>query len=362
MRKLNRLIAFGVLALLFGACSQESPTTLESSSDVDAFHQGPPGSVLTIRAVHGEGDEHYAFELSSHEIPSGWTTLELVNETRATHFAFLRKASPEFLAGMREDFGEVSAEAFLEAGSIPFQEEWNPYFRGEILFPTFLANLGARTPTWFPEHRPVGGPGLTSGDVTARTTQNLEPGTYFVECYVLGEDGRFHTLGMAEKLVVTDESSGGREPRPSLEVTLSDLGIEVENAPGRSEIRPGMHTVAVTFEENTTPSGHDLHLIRLEPTTSVAEVNAWMDWPDVGPDGRYNTDAFGPALTSYHDQPGPQTWLGGVQDIRPPLPETAYVHARLRPGEYAWVAEIPNPRARGFLETFTVPGHGVPGR
>ena len=184
MRKLLSLMVATAFALSTGACD-DRPTTPESPSATSG-QQGPPTPVLEIRAVHGHDGPAYRFELSDDEIPSGWTTIELVNETEATHFAFLRRASPEFLAGMREDFGEVSAQAYLDAASIPFQEEWNPYFEGEIGFGAFLANLGARTPAWFPAHRPVGGPGLTSGGVTSRTTQDLEPGVYFVECYVLG--------------------------------------------------------------------------------------------------------------------------------------------------------------------------------
>ncbi len=333
-------LALSLCLVLLGCDSSTTPTpTQDASSD------------LEITAVH-EGEKH-RFELSDDKIPSGWTTIELDNQTEATHFAFLRKASQDFLDGMKNDFGEVSAQAFLDAGSIPFQEEWNPYYNRETVFPTFLENLAERTPPWFQKHRPIGGPGLTSGDETSRTTQNLEPGTYFVECYVLDEDGVFHTLSMLEKLVVTDEASGASEPDPTMEVSISHDGFDVEDAPEGA----GQQTVAVTFEENDgeeAPAGLDLHLFRFDDDTTVEELNAWMDWPDVGSDGTYNTDEFGPALTSYHDDPGPQTWLGGVQDIRPPLPATAYFHVELEPGEYAWVAEIANPEPRGFLKTFTV--------
>lgn len=355
MRKLLSLTVAVLVAGMLGACEQQPTTPENSASTARGGMPGPPGSTFKVTAVH-EGDQ-FRFELSDHEIPSGWTTIEFDNQVEATHFAFLRKATPEFLEGMKNDFGEVSTEAYIEAASIPFQEEFNPYFQGEITFGTFIGNLGPRVPAWFQQHRPIGGPGLTSGGVTSRTTQFLEPGTYFIECYVLNEEGVFHvTGGMLEKLVVTEESSDAPEPRPTMRISLStEDGIEIEETQGRSGVRPGQHTVAVTFEDNETPAGHDLHLIRLDEGTTVEEVNAWMDWPDIGPDGFYNTDEFGPALTSYHGNLGPQTFLGGVQDIQPPLPETAYYHVRLKPGDYAWVAEIANPKARGFLEAFTVP-------
>lgn len=355
MRKLLSVLVAAVFGLTVGACDEQPQPTTPEPSAARGGMAGPPTPVLEITAVHGEEGPEYAFEASDDEIPSGWTTIELDNETEATHFAFLRKATPEFLAGMRADHGEVSAQAFLDAASIPFQEAWDPYFEGDVGFGAFLGNLVAGTPAWFSEHRPIGGPGLTSGGLSSRTTQYLEPGTYFVECYVLGENGQFHTLGMIEKLEVTEATTDAREPRPTMRVSIFDDGFEIEDAQGTAGIRPGQQTIAVTFEENGTQSGNDLHLIRLDDGTTVAEVNAWMDWPDIGPDGFYDTDAFGPALTSYHDAPGPQTWLGGVQDIRPPLPETAYFHVHLKPGEYAFVGELPSPNARGFLKTFTVP-------
>src|SRR5690554_5459180 len=43
-----------------------------------------------------------------------------------------------------------------------------------------------------------------------------------------------------------------------------------------------------------------------------------------------------------------------------PAGHTAYVTVDVRPGEYAWVAEINDPLSQGFLETFSVPAsaHG----
>lgn len=344
------------LGLLITACDSNL-TGPDSSSDEGTSVAAKRSSRSNLEITEVHQNDRFGFELSEDEIPSGWTTIELVNRTQATHFALLRKASPEFLTGLREDGGEISADALVDAAVHPFQEVWNPYYRGQIRIEKFAANLAQDFPGWFFKHRANGGPGLTSGGKTSRTTQNLKPGTYFIECYVIGEDGAFHLNGMVEKLVVTGKSSGGSEPRPTMRVSIDDEGIEVKHTPGTPGVRPGRHTVAVIFKENGAPTnnGNDLHLIRLDDGTTVAEVNAWMDFQDVGPDGFYNTDTFGPALTSTHDAPGPQTWLGGVQDIQPPLPETAYFHVQLKPGEYAWVAELPDPKSRGFLKTFTVP-------
>lgn len=354
MRKLLSLTVAVLVTGMLGACEQQPTTPENSASTARGGMPGPPGSVLEITAVHEDGQ--LQFELSDDEIPSGWTTIELDNQTQATHFAFLHYGTEEFLSGMMAEEGEISPQAYLDAIAIPFQEAFDPYFQGDINAGTFFPNLVANLPSWGPANRPVGGPGLTSGGEISRTTQDLEPGIYFVECYVIGENGQFHTLSMVEEFEVTEAASGAPKPEPTVRISLStEDGIEIEETQGRSGIRPGQHTVAVTFEDNETQGGHDLHLIRLDDGTTVDEVNAWMDWPDIGPDGFYNTDEFGRALTSYHGNPGPQTFLGGVQDIQPPLPETAYYHVQLKPGDYAWVAEIANPKARGFLETFTVP-------
>lgn len=361
MRRLTGILAVTIaLAFALAGCDRTTaPTASTSTSTASTSAQtkarsAPQGtqSDLKITAVHEEG--HHQFELSDDKIPSGWTTLEFHNETEVIHFAVLHYATPEFAAGMREDFGEISREGYLQSKGSNFQNAWDPYFNGEIPFGEFIGRLKAGAKDWYPTDRLSGGAGLLAGGETSRTTLHLKPGIYFVECAVLDEDGVFHvTNGMIEKLVVTEESSDTPEPKPTMRISLSaDDGMEVADAQGTPGIRPGQHTVAVTFEDNETQGGHDLHLIRLDEGTTVQDVNDWMDLFDIGPDGFYQDNG---AKMSTHDDPGPQTFLGGVQDIQPPLPETAYYHVRLTPGEYAWVSEIANPKARGFLKTFTVP-------
>jgi hypothetical protein len=298
------------------------------------------------------------FKLSDEEIQSGWTTLQFNNQTDHTHFIYMNRPGDAALKSLEEEEGEISREAWMNAVNIPFQEAWDPYFSGQNTAGEFFADLGAKLPGWFfTDVRVSGGAGLTSAGETSRTTFDLKPGTYFIECYVLGEDGVFHsTSGMVEKLEVTEASSGAREPKPTLNVSIStDDGIEVDAGHGPPGIRPGQHTVAVTFEDNTLYGhglGHDVHLIRLDEGTTLNEVGAWMDYLDVGTGGFYADNG---ALTSTDANPGPQTFLGGVQDIQPPLPETAYFHVRLKPGDYAWVAEVPGPESKDMLNAFTVP-------
>lgn len=37
-----------------------------------------------------------------------------------------------------------------------------------------------------------------------------------------------------------------------------------------------------------------------------------------------------------------------------PAGSTAYLTVHLTPGHYAWIAEVPDPAAKGMLKTFTV--------
>lgn len=102
---------------------------------------------------------------------------------------------------------------------------------------------------------------------------------------------------------------------------------------------------------------HDVHLIRLDGGTTYDEVNEWINWLDVGTDGYYADNG---ALTSTHGEPGPVTFLGGVQDIAPSSAHpTAYFEVSLSPGDYAWVAEVPDADGENMLNRFTVtpPGH-----
>jgi hypothetical protein len=111
--------------------------------------------------------------------------------------------------------------------------------------------------------------------------------------------------------------------------------------------------VGVEFENQQrygTLVGHDLHLIRLEDGTDVGEVNGWMNWAD--------PDQF----VSNGDEP--TTFLGGVSDIwTADLPRTGYLHVVLEPGDYAWIAEVPDPASKGLLAEFGVPHEcGLPGQ
>jgi hypothetical protein len=307
-----------------------------------ARHGMAPGEARGLRnevgivAWHDHEEDEHLFEFDTHGVAAGWTTFELDNRTEHTHFAYLARLPGAAIdaAGDRD-----LLEFYVEQVTEPFQGFMDALLgkdpRHEIVFPD-----------WFFDVLPGGGPGLTSPGETAVTTVNLEPGEYIVECYVKNDEGEFHSyLGMIDRLTVTDERSDAPEPEPTLELSVSTHGFDVE-----TDVRPGRHTVAVEFEDQTVYDnliGHDVHLVRLDDGTTVEDVNGWMNWMDAG------------GLVSDGTEPG--TFLGGVDTITTPgllagtASETAYVHVTLKPGDYAWVAEVPDPESKGLLTSFSVP-------
>ena len=191
--------------------------------------------------------------------------------------------------------------------------------------------LGGLLPEWYASVRQMGGTGLTAPGRTARTTANLEPGLYVMECYVKTKDGTFHTsLGMMQPITVTNIASGGSAPEADIEISLSNFEIVLT-----VEVTPGEHTVAVHFEEHPQIGlGNDVHLVRLDDGTSVDEVIPWMDWMNIG------------GLRT----PAPASFLGGTQEM--PVGYTAYFTVDLEPGRYAWISE--STAAQGMVEEFTV--------
>ena len=255
-------------------------------------------------------------------ISAGWTTFRYQNRTPVTHF-FVLERMPE---------GKTVADS--EAEVVPvFQDAMDLIVAGDP--EAGFAEFG-RLPAWFFDVAFMGGPGLVAPGGTAQTTVYLEPGTYVIECYVKTPGGIFHSaLGMLRGLTVTEEWSDATEPEASVMVSIGDAGITLDGEP-----RPGMRTFGVRFDQQQPHEhfiGHDVHLARLEDDTDLDALAAWMDWSAVE------------GLTT----PAPATFLGGTQEL--PAGATSYFTARLEPGRYALVAEVPDPASKGMLVTFDVP-------
>lgn len=303
MNRINRI--FGALALLLGFAIASSQT--------------PEPTVLEIVT------QHHAFELSTTEIPSGWTTIRLSNESPVVHFAVLERL-PD---------GRTLADS--ERDVVPvFQQAMDLIMEGET--ENGLAALGG-LPEWYGGVVFNGGTGLVSPGEATEVVAFLEPGTYVVECYVKSADGTFHSsMGMVEELVVNESTTAAEPPAADVTITLTNPAPDDGSDPASGvtvdgDLGAGRQVVAVVFDEAEPPLlGNDLHLVRLGDGTDVAEVAAWMDWSS--PTG----------LT----EPAPATFLGGTQEM--PRGKTAYVTVDLEPGRYAWVSErgVATPLYRTF--------------
>jgi hypothetical protein len=203
-----------------------------------------------------------------------------------------------------------------------------------------LAKFG-ELPEWFGRIVFLGGPGLMGPETFTETTVFLEPGTYLLECYVK-TDGVFHSYnpnpamdGMVAQFTVTDEPNGAAEPVPTMEINISsEDGMQVIGEPSA-----GFQTVAVHFEDQVVYEnflGHDVHLARLAPDTDVDALVAWMNW--MLPDGLQT--------------PAPVEFLGGVNEM--PAGSTGYFRATLKPGDYAFIGEVPAADEKGMFYRFTV--------
>lgn len=323
MTALDRSVVIGTTLVLslVGCDSIDDPL---GTARLDVERSGP--AVLTVSAA-----DHQLIT-SADEVASGWTTIRFMNRSEGPHFIFLEKLPCTGAAPCVQKTVEDS-----EAEVVPVFQNFMDAIGGK---PPSFPSAGFSLPAWFGEIVYLGGPGLTSPGVTSSVTVDLQPGTYAIECYVKDEDDVFHSVeGMIRGLVVGDAANGSGPPRhSSFGVTVSSTaGITLDGAP----VRAGVQTFDVHFADQTVYAhglGHDAHLVRLDPGYDPAALDAWMSWATPG-------GLAEPAPSGVH-------FLGGTQDM--PAGSVAFVTARLEPGEYAWIAEVPDPMTSGLFAPFTV--------
>lgn len=342
MTRTTHAAAIAVAALALG-CSEGPPAPELDPTEAAAGLAHGLASSLDVTATHSGGE--HLFTLSTPEVPSGWTTVRFDNASPSDHFVLMYRA-PQEAIDAAAGAGQSLLEHWYETITVPFQEEFDPYVSGDITYEAFVGNLvgaiSASAPWFFDPGAPaVGGPGLTAAGETSRTTVLLEPGTYILECYVKDGNEQFHSYdGMLQVLTVTETESGAREPKATAEIELSSTaGLEIP-----ANVRPGQQTIAIRFLDQTAYEhlqGHNAHLVRLASTDpALLEALAdWMDWRAAG------------ALAVR--APEGAEFMGGTMEMG--AGGTAYYSVNLRPGSYAWIAEVPDPAAKGMLKTFTVP-------
>jgi hypothetical protein len=257
-------------------------------------------------------------------ISSGWNTFRYINQSPQTHFFTIEKypegktmkdvdslVIPYFDSGMKLINEGKPEEGFAEFGKLP---------------------------EWFGEVKILGGVALVSPGKTAETSFKLDPGHYFIECYVKMSNGVFHaSVGMFSEFDVSEEDSGNMESK-------ADYAIEISSTEGivfDENITAGDKTFSVYFKDQTVHenfAGHDINLGKLDESADLDAIEKWMNWVD--PKGLID--------------PAPEgvTFLGGVNNM--PAGSKAYFKAKLEPGRYILISEVPNAKSKNLLKTFEV--------
>lgn len=332
----RNLVAAATLASTFAVigCSDRPDET----SAAPTAQQAP---VVEVTAVHDHAANRHLFQVSETELQPGWTTFRFSNASPVDHFFLIWRYPDEGLAAAKAA-GQTPLEHWHQGVALSF-DGMDTYVNGEIDFDTYFEGLVARLQAdapWVldPGLTPAGGPGLTGAGAISKTTVRLEPGDYIAECYVRDENGVFHSaVGMLAHLVVDGEPTGAEPPEATARLTLSSTdGMQVDRP-----LEAGEHVIAVEFIDRPVYAnlgGPNAQLARVQRDAPLENLAAWMDW-------RNKQGLVNRAPDSAH-------FLGGAMDM--PAGSTAYFHVTLEPGDYAWIAEIPDPADHGMLRTFTV--------
>jgi len=256
-------------------------------------------------------------------IPSGWNTFKYNNLANETHFFRFVKL-PE----------GITVENFINEADPVFEEGMDLINAGkpEEGFAAF-----GKMPEWFSKAIPSGGSGLIAPSSTAISTLYLEPGLHSVECYVKMPSGKFHsTMGMVKEVYVLDTKSNTEPPKATNTIDIKEDGFHISG-----DLKKGEHVFQVNIinqklHENFATS--DVHLVKLESIADINVLEAWMVW--------YDPKGF---ITPV---PNGVKFLGGYNDDNER--STGYFQVDLKPGKYAFIAEVPNAREKGLLNEFEV--------
>lgn len=256
-------------------------------------------------------------------ISSGWNTFLYNNQASETHFfRFLKLPEGVDINNYKSDIDPV------------FEEGMDLINEGK---PAEGFQAFDKLPEWFGETTASGGSGLIAPKGLAITTMRLDPGDYIVECYVKMPNGKFHsTMGMIKQVHVSDQDSGLEPPEAAHTVTLGETGYEFN-----AQVTAGEHVFKVVVANQMLHENFaltDVNLVKLGANASIEELEAWMVW--------YNPKGF---ITPV---PAGVSFLGGFNDAV--QGSEGYFKVTLEPGNYAFIAEVPDASKKGLLLEFTV--------
>ena len=274
---MKKLFISAVLAVSLAAC--ERPAAAPAAPNV-----------VTIVATD------YAFAAPD-TIPAGLTTFKMVNHGQEPHQVVVMGAPGKTLAEIRA--------AMVSQGPIP---EW-------LTFPA--------------------GPGVATATDSSNATSRLEPGDYYLVCFIPDANNVPHVMkGMVRQLVVAPAplkaSAPAAEPQADVVVTLADYSFSLSKP-----LTAGTHTIRV---ENAGPQVHEIGIEQLAPGKTMAD---WQQW-----------------LARRMKGMGPAKPVGGL--VGPDKGKTGWFTITLAPGKYLLACYVPDAKDQkphvmhGMVQEITV--------
>ncbi|MFL1012932.1 hypothetical protein [Flavisericum labens] len=312
----NLVLLFFAVTILCGCKNEKKSESVEEVIIEVENLVKEPTNVIDIVTLSME------FQMQD-TIPSGWNTFKYDNRANETHFFRFVKLP----AG-------ITVENFINEADPVFEEGMDLINEGKT--EEGFAAFG-KMPKWFSQAVPSGGSGLIAPKLSGISTLNLEPGLHSVECYVKMANGKFHsTMGMIKEVYVTDAKSDSGPPIATNTIDIKEDGFHISG-----DLKKGEHIFEVNIinqklHENFATS--DVHLVKLDDIADVDALEAWMVW--------YDPKGF---ITPV---PNGLTFMGGYNDDDEG--STGYFQVNLKPGKYAFIAEVPNAREKGLLKEFEV--------
>jgi len=117
------------------------------------------------------------------------------------------------------------------------------------------------------------GPAVIAGGDSSNATSRLEPGNYFIVCFIPSPDGVPHvSKGMVRRLFVAPApltaSAPTPEPTADVVLTLSDYAFKFS-----TPLTAGTHIIRV---ENAGPQVHEVAIEQLAAKKTLADLQRWM--------------------------------------------------------------------------------------
>ncbi|HEX6536454.1 MAG TPA: hypothetical protein VF041_17820 [Gemmatimonadaceae bacterium] len=249
-----------------------------------------------------------------------------------------RREPPPVVTVIAHDFAfSVSSARPVPAGPVTFRminagkelHMMGVVWLGTHTFEEFLAAV--QGDTTFSGPYEVGGPNAVVPGDTSYATVILPPGNVALACWVEGDDGKMHVAKgmMAPFVVVPAAGRAAAEPEGDVALTLRNYAIDMSGTPA-----PGWRVFRV---ENQGPDEHDVELFRMEPGSTMADVDAWF----------------------HHSRSGNRRArpMGGMVGLE--RGHHGWFGADLAPGDYVlvcWITDerVPHYRGHGMLTRFHV--------